>query len=625
MSFLSPHLLWFGLLGVPLVLLYLKRRRHVRIRVSSLMLWRRLAEEIHESLLMRRLKALLSLLLHLATLAAIVLALAQLFFAAAGLAESTKIVVLDLSASMGVQEEGRTRFDRAMDTLRELASRVAFGEKVMVIGAGRKPAPICPLTGNARQIRAALDAAAPTEAEGSLGDSIALAADLAAALRDSAVYVLSDGDSWAAPDRERVRARLAATEPRVPLYYRSFGREKENIGITAAAVRRNPISATDCEILVEITSHAGAAKKVDLSARLDSKILTTKAVEVQPGDSVAVTVPTILSREGVLTLSIEGQDAFPLDDSCAVALRPFRRVKTIVVSNRANFFLERAVATSTEIEAYAAKPGEEQKHADVDVVVYDGVLPQALPSAPGLVFLDPPGDVPDLDVRLTEAKLPVIRDWRRDHAVTSFVQFGRTFYLKGRTIHSRWGTSVLDCYRGSLIKAGEHGGRRVCLIGFDLLESNLPLSASMPVFIANLLTWAAGSDRSQCSACVATGDTFSLSRFAPARLPGSAQLVAADLRPVQTFPSAQGTFACLDREGVYSIRDQDRSVATFSANLLSRKETSIAPVATLGLDEAQIPTGLRGSLGRAARVPLTVAAVILLVLEAYLFHRRTVF
>lgn len=624
MSFLSPHLLWFGLLAVPLILLYLKRRRHRRLDVSSIMLWRRLAEMVHESMLLRTLKKLLSLLLHLAALAAIILALAQFYIAARRLSEDTRVVVLDISASMSVAETEGSRFELARKTVSSMIDGLAFDGKMMIIGARRRPAVVCPLTSNQRQLRNALQRLEPSDVEGDLAGSLSLALDVAASFEDSGVYVVSDGDGWTEAEAEALRTKLESLEPQIPVYYRSVGAETSNVGITAAELRRNPTSLVDGEIFAEVTSHQPSPQALTLTIRMDNKLVNRKKLEVAPGAAEVVTIPALLERHSLLELSIDADDAFGLDNSCILAVKPYTRLRVLLLSPQRNLWLEKALATAQEFDAYTAAPGNTAIPQECDVVICSGCLPDQVPAGVGLVVFDPPTAAERFGLRLQPVTVPVIKDYVSDHRVTAFVQFDRLYIEKAKLIRTSWGTSLLDCYRGSLIRVAETGGRRLCLVGFDLMDSTFPTFASLPVFISNLVFWAAGAEAERNDTSFRTGQAFAVADICDRPADSDLHLLDERQARVPLFASLGSSFGFLERKGRYSLRAGETEVTRLSANLLAKKETSIAPVEELGIGEKTLEPRAP-FIGKVLRGPLTWLAILLLTLEAYLFHRRTVF
>lgn len=118
MSFGAPAALWaLAALGV-LLLFSLWRSRPDRVVVSSLLLWKQIAERMPPMKSARRPRFSLSLLLQALVVAAIVGAMADPYLERTAPVPRTISIVLDTSARMSaVRADGKTRFDAAVEML----------------------------------------------------------------------------------------------------------------------------------------------------------------------------------------------------------------------------------------------------------------------------------------------------------------------------------------------------------------------------------------------------------------------------------------------------------------------------------------------------------------------------
>ena len=56
-------------------------------------------------------------------------------------------------------------------------------------------------------------------------------------------------------------------------------------------------------------------------------------------------------------------------------------------------------------------------------------------------------------------------------------------------VDAPWAQTVLAAQGGSLLLAGEPQGKRVAILTFNLLQSDLPLKVDFPILVANLSRW----------------------------------------------------------------------------------------------------------------------------------------
>ena len=94
MSFLTPLSLLFGLLAIPIILLYMLRLRRREMRVSSTLLWQKLVRDREANAPWQRLRKNWLLILQLLILAALVLALARPFLPTNSIINGNVVVLL---------------------------------------------------------------------------------------------------------------------------------------------------------------------------------------------------------------------------------------------------------------------------------------------------------------------------------------------------------------------------------------------------------------------------------------------------------------------------------------------------------------------------------------------------
>src|ERR1041384_3825843 len=111
MSFASPIALLFLGLFIPVILLYLLKQRRRRVEVSALLFWDKILRDEQTVTSLMRPKKLLSLLLQLAFIALLAFAVARPMLSGKWTGARRMVLLLDTSASMLVNEGGKTRFE----------------------------------------------------------------------------------------------------------------------------------------------------------------------------------------------------------------------------------------------------------------------------------------------------------------------------------------------------------------------------------------------------------------------------------------------------------------------------------------------------------------------------------
>jgi hypothetical protein len=177
-----------------------------------------------------------------------------------------------------------------------------------------------------------------------------------------------------------------------------------------------------------------------------------------------------------------------------------------------------------------------------------------------------------------------------------------------------------------LVLAGEVNGTRLVQLGFDPLSSDLPLRIAWPVFLFNSVGWLTETDPlASESDLVKVGQPYSLPM--PNGI-GAEDVQVLDPNGQVIEPLFRGNRLNLpepNTAGIYTV-EGPTFVRQIPMNLLSKRESNIAPQSDLNIQKAQ-PT-----LTQAAALPghrelwreLLILVLLLMIAEWLLYHRREV-
>ncbi|MBE2202467.1 MAG: VWA domain-containing protein, partial [Anaerolinea sp.] len=139
MSFLTPLSLLFGLLALPIIILYMLRLRRRETLVSSTLLWQKLLRDREANAPWQKLRRNLLLLLQLLILAALALALARPFLPVPSVVSGSVVILLDGSASMTATDVAPTRFAAAKVEAERLINDLGGSQQMTIIKVGYTP------------------------------------------------------------------------------------------------------------------------------------------------------------------------------------------------------------------------------------------------------------------------------------------------------------------------------------------------------------------------------------------------------------------------------------------------------------------------------------------------------
>jgi hypothetical protein len=497
MRWLSPlSLLWLGLL-VPLVALYvLKRRRQVR-EVGSTLLWALAARDLRAERPWRRLVPQLSLLLQALAIVAGAVALARPVGAGEGASGARLAVVLDTSASMAARSGATTRLAEAVDAARALVRNLPPGGALMLVEAGAEATVLVPSTHDARTLERALAGVQPRGSRADLGEAVALAAERLRGIDGARIVVFTDGAG---------QGEIVLDGGRVPVEVRRVGTgDADNTGLVAVDVRPRPApDAPDrAEIFVRLVRFAERPADLYVTARVEgggvvaSRRLTIAKEGVESVVMTADLPPDAAGRGALVHVSLSrpgadpdagAADALALDDH-AVAPGPGARRLPVFLVGTPPGPVERALRADPDVELFATSLealAQMNGEAPLDgLLVYTGATPPDAPPGDSLVIA--PTGVSVFGVPLgPEVARPQLVRWEEGDPRLRFVALGEVRLDAARTI--RGGLPALVAADvGAVAAVQERPSGETTILAFDPARSDWPARASFVVFLRNVV------------------------------------------------------------------------------------------------------------------------------------------
>jgi hypothetical protein len=686
-TFLAPLAGIIGAaIGVPVLLsLYLLKLRRKPLRVSSILLWDQVVQDLQANVPLRWLRWSWLMLLQMAALACLVIAMARPAIpapsAAAGAART--IIVVDVSASMSAMD-GKTaagarpvsRFDeakrRALDFIEQLRRSGGTRTEAMVIALGAEARIARGFTSDWREWRDAIESLKPTDQPATLDDAVRLAAagalagaDLEKSLPRTAMVVFSDGALR--PSRERLpgsvdlRLMRAGPEP---------GVMPANLGIVSMAARRDGEHPSMARVFVRVTNSGENAERVTLTCTVDGENAGLLPLDVpgagrsaegvvEPGEASG-TFELERPAGGLVVVSIPRTDLLAADNTAAMVLKPLTRPRILVVgTNDSNdpyarargqlgidrFLLgvlqdiEPAELRTIDIAAYRGEYGDGQNvPVPYDLVVFDRTRPDKMPPAATITIgANPP--IPGLHVEdggpgagatrfiSWKRSSPMLRNASLDSVLISPPMRMTIEETPANPSEPRPTITPLAFgTEGPLIalveEPGVRGVKRLVL-AFDLIRTNWGKDVSFPVFISSAVDFLTGRGEANAAAMYTTGQAITI----PAS-PGtkSIQVGGPETFDAPVNPQGAATIGPLRLAGVYQCAGTDREHAVIAVDLLSGEESNLAT-------RDSITVGGRASRGGSEKLGgepprrevwywFVIAAGVLLTIEWFLYAAK---
>ncbi len=315
MTLANPIALLWGLLAVPIVLLYMRELRQRREPFATNMIWQQVFAEQGTRVAWRRWRHGVSLAVQLTALGLLVLAMAEPQMTP----PERLVIIIDNSAAMNFADGEQTRLDQAKQAAKRLVAGVRLCDRVAIMSAGAAAAVRCNLTNEPATINAAIESIPAGEsmadvgAMAGVGTAVALARGILKKQSDGRIIVLSS-------------RHLACAAEDVELF--RVGKSTRNVAITRLGARRQPAEPDSCQVLVEVTNFSDTPASREVTLSFDGEPLQSMSIDLPAGGAMQhVFQLAAIPSSGVLTGRIDPRDTFLASDDVVSIRLPLADVE----------------------------------------------------------------------------------------------------------------------------------------------------------------------------------------------------------------------------------------------------------------------------------------------------------
>ncbi len=495
MTFLAPYnLAWLSLL-VPLIILYVLKRRRQERTVGSTLLWEQALRDLRAERPWKKLTPQVSLLLQALVIIAGAIALARPAGAGQAPQGSRLALVVDVSASMAAREGDERRIDRAAAIGADLARGLPPGGEMMIVEASAEPVVRAPFERDATSLERALDSLTIRGARSDLESAVSLAAErLRGSPEGSRIVVLTDAaiDGTVALDGHPMPVEVQ----------RVGGAPLSNSAIVDADARARVGEVDRADLFARVAHHGSQAADLYVTATLSGRegAIASRRVTIEPGavESVVMAVdlpPNAAGQSPVVELRIspaEGSapDALPEDD-LAVVPSPGRGKLPVFLVGTAPAPVERVVRSDPNTEVFRTdlqRLAERDEDADPleGLFVYTGDVPDEAPPGDSVVIAPVADEVFELTIG-EEARAPAILTWDEADPRLRFTSFQDVHLARLRPVRGPAARALVTTSDGAAIATVQRSNGETTVLGFDPSRSDWPAQPSFVVFFRNLL------------------------------------------------------------------------------------------------------------------------------------------
>jgi Ca-activated chloride channel homolog len=450
-EFANPAALWFLALIIPVVLLYLLKRRRLDRIVPSILLWKQAVEDTQASTPFQKLRSNLLLLLQILIVVLLTALLAKPYFSTPTSQSRQWILVLDRSASMQARDEKPTRFEVACNKLTGMLDSIAPTDEVMLITLGSEASILQNFTLNHDAIRQKLN---EVETQDIAADWERLSLIVKPLFKKSPRPKLIIASDFANLSSGTVQ-NMNFDSIRV-------GGKVDNLAVTGAAIEPLSESTREQFLFVRVQNFSDTTRLADVRILKNNELLDAFELEMKPMEEIDKTVKVPVLSSSRFEVRVEPEDLFPLDNDFILIAAP--REKTAVHAQIENPFLRRALQVLPAVEIKA--------NARIKIS-------SRLQDSPGIYFLGG-----------NHRSTAEIVQWNSSAPALRFVDAGLWRISNYQVMELPSGaTTLLETTEGVVGYAQVVAGNPRIVLGFPVEESNLPLLAGFPIFIGNGVDW----------------------------------------------------------------------------------------------------------------------------------------
>jgi hypothetical protein len=469
-----------SLSGIVAALYLLDRAKRKKI-VSTLRFWMDVPR-VDEQRRRKRIREPWSLILQLVSLLLLLLAIAQLQWGKRERSGRNHVVVLDTSSWMAQRSGSTTLLEQAKEQARRYIRSLPGRDRVMLIRADSLATPATSFSDDRNQVIAAIDASTASYSALNLASALELA---------NRAMTWSDSGPGEVVYAGGMRvARWDDASAAVPqLRVLAVGEGAEDVGIRQLGVRRDPGNDIAWRAVVAIRNYGSTPRHVMLHLRFAASQFAPRSINLAPGEDREEEIKFATSGAGTLAASLSPSDTLPLDDSVQLELPSTERVRVAVYSARPSAW-QPLLEADHNIQAIYLPASQYRAEPDADVMLLDGIAPDARPRLPSLWVMPPKGKSP-VPIQATEKQL-LLNRWNTNTPLAAGLRSkemrpdeAETFAIAPPVF------PVASSDRGPVVVArpARTGQPPLVAVGFDPLTGSQRFDVSTPLLFANLLRW----------------------------------------------------------------------------------------------------------------------------------------
>lgn len=593
MSFFSPINFLFLLGTIPIVIMYLLKKRHKDIEISSTFLWQKAIKDIEANAPWQRLRKNLLLILQLLAFIMLVFFLVKPYLVSHTSYSDNLIIVLDNSLSMTAKEEGGSRFEISKKDIEKTLKGLRDGTTLTLVTMGNTPDVVINKSHDKSVFLNKLGEVNITNEADNPEETLSLVKAMTKNLKNHRVIFYTD--------------KTISMESAI---VKNLGTPQSNLAIENLSCIKDKNTIRG---LVNIKNYGDSDVETDMIIYIDSGIFDVLEVHLNANESKQIYIEEIPSTNRV-KVELDVEDAL-LGDNFRYSVVNSDETRKVLLTTVENVFMEKAIGIGQNVELYKTNEILEDVKG-YDLYIYDGMMPKTLPKD-GNIFILNPTTIEDIKVQgiMKEGELSKSQDELLKY-VEMDIAMSRTksFFLP------KWASPFMFSSGEAIGFKGEKDNQKFVVLGFDIHDTDFPLKYSFPIFIQNVLDYTL-SFNMQRKSNVFSGEGIEIDISPKVTEVNIVTPREKKIKIAPPFPI--GTFTDTDDMGVYTIEqiiDGKRNLNYFVSNVNTIKESNLMKNFTAN-NKTEVENKVNENAMKNLKNIFLIIALILLAVEWVVYNR----
>ena len=485
-----------------IIILYFLRPRGKDTKISSNLLWKQLFEKTMSRTTKSRFVRDILLLLQLLIVVLLILSLMAPKIRTKSRTETNVLMLIDTSAGMQHKEGGKTRLERAIEEAKGMVDDSGATSFTIITAGGTTDIRISN-SKDKDKVKKALDLISCTDEEGNINSAFDIVRTMQEGSGDEPLHVVIFTDGSGAAATDEYTNKLDAE-------VRTYGGGSENISAYSLTFSSTGLSAEGEEIYdfaSRITNFGNSAATFEVTLYDENgSVLGIKSLSADAGLSATAIFDDVVWKGQNARIEITGisfadggKDSLERDNKAYAVKTRINDVNGMLIG-QGNIYIEKAFQAVTGHTIHISADDGSVKNSDSNIVIYDSGSSMKYytgksgdeaekSTVSGVMKFGIPADGAEIEKKL-EGVFVTVRETALTYGIGDFsLGVNEAAVLKV----PEWATSFIDHNGSSVGYFGEKDGVRYIVLGFDIRETDFPLKAEFPIFMADSVSYLSDS------------------------------------------------------------------------------------------------------------------------------------